>query len=94
MAPASGAAFPRLDQTLRMDDPSLQSMARSYDRARTSPPMAMAPHEPSGAWSAQSAVVPPKRRGIWLIVVAMLVGAVVAVGGLLLVARFLHVRFR
>jgi serine/threonine-protein kinase len=87
----AAAVFPRLDQTLRMDDSNVQAMARSYDRARTTPPMQM-PHEASGSW--QSAVVPPKRTSLWLVIVAVLVGAAVALGGLLLVARVLHVRFR
>jgi serine/threonine-protein kinase len=102
---SSAASFPRLDQTLRMDDSTLQSMARSYDRTRGASPMpgssagsspssaALRPNEMSGEWS-QSAVIAPKRTSVWLVVLAMVVGAALALGGLLLVARVLHVRFR
>jgi eukaryotic-like serine/threonine-protein kinase len=109
---SSAASFPRFDQTLRMDDPSLQSMARSFDRARANfpmqvpvpmqmqmrPPMQMQmwprEHDGSSVAGTGSTGLVRSRSGIWLVVLAILVGATLALFGLLLVASVLHVRSR
>jgi hypothetical protein len=89
---SSAAAFPKLDRTLRMDDPSLkaiQALAQASDRGSVTSTRPL-DAEATGSWNARSVVVPP-RRGPWLVLVAILVGAVLALGGLLLLARALHV---